>query len=272
MGNPADTILLRLANGAGLRDVVFPASDTGRTRIRTLFGAVYQLPYAVIHDITAVDVAPPECARPMFPVVRRTGNWTQTMPGHMRTDVDITGSDGAAPRWIDIVADLSVTVVLAIDPGELASFRISDIGDFTTLDEFAAKFRYLDLDAFMRENGLTTVEDLRRAFHHLLAEVKLRPTPPFDPTDPASSRRLPLRIGVLIRDSIDLTAALRDVRQMAAAQGPVVDERHDRDFAEISAAIAPLVVFPAEAVTGSGFTKEQITAFFASQQVLAVFV
>ncbi|WP_433634277.1 hypothetical protein [Nocardia sp. CA-120079] len=221
--------------------------------------------------MTAVDVATFECARPIFPVVRRTGNWTQTMPGHIRTDVDIVGSDGAAPRWIDVVADLSVTVVLEIDPGELASFRIGEVGEFATLDEFKAKFRYLDLDAFMRENGMTTVDELRRAFHHLLAEAELAPAPVFDPADPASSRRLPLRIGVLIRDSIDLTAALREVRQMAAAQGPVVDERHDRDFAEITSAIAPLVIFPVEAIAGSGFTTEQVIAFFASQQVLAVF-
>ncbi|ATL67462.1 hypothetical protein [Nocardia terpenica] len=272
MSQLVDTTLLRLATTAGIHDLVFPASDTGRTRIRTLLSAVYQLPYAAVHDVTAVDVLDTACARPLFPLVRRTGNWTQTMPGHIRTDVDLVGSDGAAPHWIDITADLSATVVLEMDPGELASLRVGDLGDFATLDEFRAKFHYFDLDAFLRDHHLSTVDDLRRAFRYLLAEVRLKPAPAFDPTDPANTRRLPVRIAVLIRDAIDVTGALRDVRQVLGALDPVVDEHTDADFAEVVAPLAPAVVFPAAAVAGSGLTQDQLTAFFASQNVLAVFV
>lgn len=271
MGVQIDSILLRLADAAGVHDIVFPPGDTGRTRIRTLLSAVYQLPFAAIHDVTAVDVVAVDCAQPLFPIVRRTGNWTQTMPAHIRTDVDISGNDGAAPRWIDVAAELSATVVLEIDPGELESLRTEGIGDFATLDEFRAKFRYLDLDAFMREHRLTTVEDLRRAFRYLRTEVKLKPVPAFDPADPANTRRLAFRVGILIRDNIDLTGALRDVRELSAAHGPVVGERTDRDFAEVTSAIAPLVVFPETAVPSSGFTKEQIIAFFGRQRILTVF-
>ncbi|WP_225731773.1 MULTISPECIES: hypothetical protein [unclassified Nocardia] len=270
MAGLVDTVLLRLATASGVHDLVFPANDTGHTRIRTLFTSVYQLPFAVIHDVTAVDVAGIVCARPLYPVVRRTGNWTQTMPGHIRTDVDIVGSDGVAPQWVDVVADLAVTVVLEIDPGELDSLRIGDLGDFTTLDQFRAKFRYFDFDAFMREHRLATVDDLKRAFRYLLAEVKLKPAPAFDPGAATNSRRLPLRVGILIRDNADITAALRDVRQMMAGYGPVVDEHTDRDFAEIAAPIAPLVIFPAQSVP-DGPTQVQIATFFASQNVLAVF-
>ncbi|MFG1792625.1 hypothetical protein [Nocardia sp. NPDC049149] len=273
MGDPVDTALLRLANAAGVHDVVFPVSgDAGRSRIRTLLAAAYHLPHAVVHDITAVDVLAVECERPLYPIVRRTGNWTQTMPTHLRTDVDIVGSDGAAPRWIDVVAELSVTVLLEVDAGGLESLRSTEIRGFRTLDEFRQRFRYLDLDAFMRENRLTTVDDLRRAFRYLLTEAKLKPAPPFDPADPASSRRLPLRVGVLIRNDIAIADALREVRQMVAAQGPVVDERTDADFAETTAHLAPLVVFPAAKVADSGLTKEQISAFFADQHTLAVFL
>ncbi|MGV9675504.1 hypothetical protein ACWDSJ_09520 [Nocardia sp. NPDC003482] len=272
MGQAIDTVLLRLATASGIRDLVFPDSDTGRTRMRTLLAAVYELPDAVLHDVTGVEVLATECARPVYPVIRRTGNWTRTMPGHIRTDVDLVGSDGADPAWIDVVADLAATVVLEIDPGELESLRLGPIGDFATLDEFRAKFRYLDLDAYMRENGLTTVEDLRRAFRHLLAEVKVKPAPAFDPADPSASRRLTLRTGILIRESLDLTAALRDVRHLLAAQPAVMDEHHDGDFAETVSGTAFLVVFPASAVAGSGFTQDQITAFFAAERILAVFV
>lgn len=272
MGTAVDTILLRLADAVGVHDVVFPSADPGRTRIRTLISAVYALPYAAIRDVTAVDVRAVECAQPLFPIVRRTGNWTQTMPSHIRTDLDILGSDGTAPRWIDVVADLSVTVVLEIDPGELDTFRAAELENFTTLDEFRGRFRYLDLDAFMREHQLHTVDDLRRAYRYLLAEVKLKPAPAFDPADPSNTRRLALRVGILIRDTLAVTDALRDVRELSAAHGPVVDEHTDRDFAEATAAVAPLVVFPESSVAGSGFSKEQVVTFFAGRQILAVFV
>ncbi|MCM6771978.1 hypothetical protein NDR87_03205 [Nocardia sp. CDC159] len=272
MSQAVDAILLRLASAAGVRELVFPAADTGRTRMRTLISAVYQLPYAVIHDVTAVDVLTPACAEPLYPVIRRTGNWTQTMPTHIRTDVDIVGHDGTEPTWIDVVADLSATVVLEIDAGELDSFGIAPLGEFATLDEFRAKFRYIDLDAFMREHQLSTVDDLRRAFRYLLAEVRIAPPAAFDPTDPAASRRLKLRTGILIRETVDLTATLRDVRRLLAAQEPVVNEIRDGDFAEITSPIAPLVVFPTAAVSGGGPTQQQVIAFFAAQQILAVFV
>jgi hypothetical protein len=267
-----DATLLRLADPAVLKDLVFPADDAGHTRIRALFAEVLALPYAAVHDVLAVDVSNVECEVPLFPVRVVTGNWTQTLPANSRTEVQYEAVDGAALCWVEVTAELSVTAVLAIDPGDVESVQFSDLGAFATLDEFRAKFRYFDLDAFMAEHGLHTVEDLRRAFAYLRGEVKLRPVATFDPQDPANQRRYRFRLAVLVRDQVDVAAALRDVRTVLAAAERTVPYRRDvDDAAEARAPWAPLLVFSAAGVPPGGPTQDQLTQFFASQRVLAIF-
>lgn len=272
MSEFVDATLLRLADPAALKELVFPAGDAGHTRIRALFAEVFDLPYATVQDVLAVEVSAVRCEVPLFASSAIVGNWTRTLPSSCRTEVQYEASSGTASGWIDVTADLAVTVVLAIDPGEIESMSFGGIGDFATLDEFRAKFRYFDLDAFMAAHGLRTVEDLRRAFQYLRGEIRLSPVPAFDPADPANQRRYVLRLAVLVREEADAAAVLRDVRSILATAERTVSYRRDvDDTAEAHAPWAPLVVFPSTAVTGGGPTADQLTQFFASQRVLAIF-
>ncbi|MFE5923679.1 hypothetical protein [Streptomyces sp. NPDC056468] len=265
-----DATLVRLSDPAALRDLVFPAGDD--QRLRTLFAEVYDLPFAAIHDVADVQVLQTECQHPVFPARLLTGSWTQTLPDHRRTDVRYEGSEAAGPVWIDLDAELSVTLVLVVDPGEVESFRIAPLEEFGTLEDFRDRFRPFDLDAFMAEHGLRTAEDLRRAFRHLLGEVRLRPLPAFDPDDPAHRRRFPLRLAVLIRDTVDTTAALRDVRTLLhTAEHALAYRRQGPAHAEARAPLAPLLVFSSAGLPPGGPSREQLSAFFARQNVLAVF-
>jgi hypothetical protein len=261
-----DTSLVRLSTPDGLRALVFPETDTGRARIRTLLSAVYPLPDATVHTVVDVAVLELDCQRPSFATVRRTGNWLQVVPVATRTDFTM---DTAVeqPRWTDLLAELSVTVVVDADPGGLGSFELRDLPAFATLAEFQAAAPGLDLAAFMATHRLSTVDDLRAAFHYQGGTVRLAERPPFDPADPANRRVLPLPVAVLIRDAIDLVATLRDVRLLAERAG------YPRQVAGVdaTAAHAPLVVLPTAAVADSGLTAEQITEFLAGQHVLAVF-
>jgi hypothetical protein len=267
VGAFADSILVRLSTPDGLRDLVFAEGDPDRTRVRALFAEAYDLPFATVHDVVDVQVTGVECQRPVFPAVRRTGNWLQTIPAGSRTDFTVEGR-GAEPRWIDVVAELAVTVVLAVDPGGLASLTFRDLGGFASLEEFRAKFGYFDLDAFMAEHGLTTVDDLREAFRYQIGEVRLKPIPPFDPDDPAHRRVFRFALAVLVREDVDLTGTLRDVRLLTAGEAGYP---HQVDAAEARAAYAPLLVFPADTAGGGGPDQQRITDFFAGQRVLAVF-
>ena len=163
-----DKAMLSLNDPANLRELVAPAADPTHQRVRQLFATVYALPSATLHDVTRVDVLASEFQRPLFPPRRLTGTWTQTIPSHTRTDILYEGLDGLAPEWLDVLARLALTVVLEVDAGEVEEIRLADIGDFSTLAEFQAKFRFFDLDGFMAEHHITTVEELKAAYHYLL--------------------------------------------------------------------------------------------------------
>jgi hypothetical protein len=181
------------------------------------------------------------------------------------------GSDGLAPEWIDLSAMLSTTVVLQVDAGGIQSARVGDIGAFTTLAEFQAKFRYFDLNAFMAEHGITTVEQLKAAYQYMLAEITFKAPPPFNPNDPANTRRFEVHLAMLIRETLDLAAALRGAKlARAAIDQSLAYERHVQE-AEVRTAYAPIVIFPAAAVVGP-YTVDGLTKFFANENVLALFV
>lgn len=267
-----DAVMLRLSDPANLQELVAPAADATHHRIRALFAAAYALPFATLHDVLRVEVLATEFQRPLSPPRRLAGTWTQTIPSHARTDILYEGQDGLTPEWLDVTAQLAITVVLEVDAGEVESVQIRDLGGFSTLGEFKAKFRYFDLDAFMAEHRITTVEELQRAYRYLLGQIKLKDLPPFDPASPANQRRFVLNLAVLIRDGIDLSVCLRDVQLVREAAERSLAYRREAGEAEVRAPYAPVLVLPENAVAATGFTEAALAGFFASQDVLAVFL
>jgi len=271
MAGFVDATMVRLSDPAHLRDLVAPPGEAGQERIRRLLATVYALPDATIHQVTRVDVLTSEFQRPLFPARRLAGTWTQTTPSHTRTDVLYEGSDGLAAEWLDLAARLAVTLVLRVDPGEVESIRLAEPAEFSTLAEFEAQFRAFDLAAFMAEHGLSTVEDLKRAYRYLLGGIRLRDPGPFDPADPAHQRRFDLPLAIFIRDEIDLSACLRAVRlAREAGERALPYQRHTGD-GEVLGPFATLLVLPAAAVVADGFTEAELTAFFAAQDAVVVF-
>ena len=128
----------------------------------------------------SVDAVSSELERPVFVPERRTGTWTQTTPAHTLTDVVYESTNGMKPLWVDVVTRLSVTVLLSVDPGAIDNVTVESIDDFTTLAEFKAKLRYFDLDQYMAEHEISTVEELKEHAVHLLAEVRLKTPAAFD--------------------------------------------------------------------------------------------
>lgn len=268
----ADQVMVSLSDPVALRDLVAPATETGQQRIRRLFARVYSLPSAVLHDVLKVEVESTEFQRPLFPFRHTSGTWTQTQPDHRRTDVSYDMIDLRGPHWLDVSASLALTVVLEVDPGEIESIRSVDIESFATLAEFRARFRYFDLDAFLARHGISTVEELRRAYRYLLTEVTLRPSPEFDPADPANQRRFELRVAFLIRDAIDVTEALRSARLTGEIGDRVLPYRRSSGGLDATAPYGTVVVFPAAAVPDTGLSQPQLEQFFDAAGVLAVFV
>jgi hypothetical protein len=261
-----DALLVRLSTHEGLQDLIAPADDTGQLRLRALFAQVYDLPFAAVHSLRA-DVAGIGCQRPLFLTERRGGSWLQNVPTQHSGDFKLEGSHLRQPLWIDVFAELLVTAELLVDGGELASVRIADLGGFDTVEEFRALVPDIDVDAFFARHGISTVEELRQRFRFTDAAMRFAPAPSADPQN-LTSQQFPLTLALLIRDTIDLAAVLRDVQlvRLAAEQ---VGGYPVQPLAERRTANAHAVVFPA--VAGNGLDQEQVKDFLASQHVLASF-
>ena len=265
-----DTVMLDLSDPAALRNLVFPPGDAAR--VRQLLATAYALPAAVLHDVVAVEVLDVEFQWPLYPPQRWTGSWTQTMPSSLRTEVAYERADRRDPAWVDVAARLAVTAVLEVDAGAVESISITDLGEFTTLGEFRAKFAFFDLDAFLQEEGITTVEQLRAAYRYLLGRIQLRPMPAFDPASPAHQRRFDLAVAVLVRDEVDLAGCLRAARLARDTAEQALAWRRETNLATVRTPYAPVRVLPAGSLAEPGPSQQQVEQFFRRQDVPAIFV
>jgi len=267
-----DRLLLQLSDPAQLAALLLPiADDPLKTRIRTLFDSVYDLPFARLHDVNAVQVRQLEFERPLFPPRRTRQTRTQTVPSHAVTEVAGESTEGLSPAWLDIAAEVGLTLVLEVDPGEVETVLVREITGFNTLDEFRARFRFLDLNAFMAEHHISTFEELRDRFHYLLTQIRLRAPGLFDPADPANQHPFSLKVAILIRDALDLAGALRDAKLARTAAERALTFQREVGPAEVRTPYAPLVIFP-EAALAAPFTADNVRAFFARERILALFV
>ncbi|WP_460060553.1 hypothetical protein [Streptomyces sp. YKOK-I1] len=272
MSEFVDQQMVRLSDPSHLASLVDPPGDTQHGRVRALLNAVYAMEFATIHGVSEMKVRQTEFQRPVFPPRRTAGTWFQSVPPYTRTDVALERHDPTAPVWVDLAAELGLTLLLDIDVGGVQSFLTREITDFASLDDFRSRFRFIDLDAFMAEHGITTVEELREAFHYLITEVRLRFPGPFDPNDPANSHRYDLKLAILIRDTVDVAAALRDAKLARTAMERAIVPQPRSDETEVRTPYAPVVVFPVSAVPGPPLTQDVLESFFASEGVLTLFV
>lgn len=271
MSSFTDGLMLRLNAPGGLPGLLLPADATGLARVRQLAATLYGLPAATVHEVSRLEVAEAEYQWPLFRPRLLSGSWIRTAPAHERTEVLYEGREAAAPpEWVDLRLRLSATLVLELDRGAIESVVLNDIGDYHTLAEFQAKFRYFDLDGYLARHHIETVDELRRTYRHLLGEIRLAAPPPFDPADPANRRRVPLELAVLVRESVDLTEALRAARLVRDLAERGLPGRREPDGLESRCRLAPVLVLPAAAVAASGIAEAELLAFFAAQDVLAV--
>jgi len=266
-----DETLVALSDPAALQALLDPPGDPSHARVRSLLGAVYELPHARLHEIRKVELRGVEFAQPVFAPRGKHGTWTQTTPQYIRTDTTAREVDPLQPVWVDVTARLAVTVVLEIDLGVVEAIGVQELEEFDTLEEFRAQFRYIDLDAFMAARGLTTVEELRAHARYLLAEVKLAAAGPFDPADPANTHRYDLNVALSLRDTLDVAAALRSSKLVRVALEHAVTFVRETATAEVRTPYASVLVFPATALTDAPFGEEQLRRLFQTERILILF-
>lgn len=271
MSGFVDEQMVRLRDPAQLVALIDPPGDAGHARVRALLAAMYTMDFATVRGVSDVHVRRTEFQRPVVAPRRTTGNWFQTTPAFTRTELTLEWDEPLSPVWVDLSAEIDLSLLLEIDGGEVESIVTREITGVTSLEDFRSRFRFLDLEAFMREHGITTVEELREAAHYLLTEVRLRALGPFDPDDPANRHRYELRLAMLIRDTLDVASTLRDAKlARAAVESAVLTGKPDE--AEIRTPYAPVVLVPAAAAPGGPLSTSALESFFAAEGVLALFV
>ncbi len=272
MSQLLDQLLLQFSDPAQLTGLLTPAGDPGQLLLRTLIGAVYDLPFATLHSVQTVKVRTITRQVPFVQQGSLRGSWQQTIPSYTHTDLLLEQQQSVMPLWVDLLVTLDLTLLLEVDPGAVESILTHDLADFTTLDEFRNQFRFIDLDAFMTQHNITTVEELKEAYHYLITEIKLRTPPAFDPNDLANQVRFSLEVAILLRDTLDVTEALRAAKwlQQVVDQGRAY--RRELSNADVRSTLAPLLIFPAAALNGLPFTANALQTFFAAEHVLSLFV
>jgi len=264
-----DRALRELSDPAALRALF--AGEPGDTRVRTMLAAAYDLSAARIDQISDVQVRSVGLERPLFPVGRQDGAWSQLVPSYTRTELTLSVPAPADPLWIDLLARIDVTVVTEVDPSGAEAVLSKGFDSFTTLDEFRARFAFFDLDAFLAEHHISTVEELRDAFDYVVTEIQLRKPTRFDPSDPANTHTLPVTLAAVIVDPFDLTAGLRATRLVREAAKGLTGPAPPGLPIEVSEAYATAVVAAADGLPG-GLTAAQAEQFYGKEGVVSLFV
>ncbi len=228
-----DQILLRLSDQAQLIQLLSPTVDTTHTRLLTLLNTMYDLQFAVIHEVRNITVSQVEFQRLLLTTHEQRGTWTQSSPNHMRTDVIYEGSDKLEPLWLDIAATVDLKLLMEVDRGEVQSIQTQQLNQVT---------------------------------------IQGKKPPAFDPNDPANLYNYTLNVAILIRDTIDVAATLHDVKLASTVTQRIVSYSKEVDVAEVLAPYASIVIFPQAALTGLPWQPVTLQNFFALEGVLAVFM
>jgi hypothetical protein len=115
-----------------------------------------------------------------------------------------------------------------------------------------------------------TVEDLSGAYQDLVAEIRLRAPPVFDPADPANAYGVDISVAVLILDSLDLVAALRAAKELRAATSHLLSPARPSVLGEANAPYAVAVVLPKPGAASDPTTGD-VRKLFAREDVLSLF-
>ncbi|MEU4477948.1 hypothetical protein AB0F68_07790 [Micromonospora sp. NPDC023966] len=260
---------MQLADPAQLQALIAPPAAIPVADLTMLLGSVYDLGHVRIDRITGLTVTGVETQVPFHPVQRHRGSWTRNQPAYLTTDVMVDTRNGADPVWVDLLARIVVHTVTEVDPGGIESALSRGLDDFTTLDEFRAQFRFIDLDAFLARHRLSTVDDLREAYEYLRTEVRFRAAGPFDPSDPANAHDIEADLAVLIRADLELTAAMRSAVTVRSIAGQTRTGPKDALLGRPVAPLAVAVVVDGSALRGA-VTAAAVRTLFARGQVLSL--
>ncbi|MBO3084860.1 hypothetical protein [Cellulomonas fengjieae] len=266
----ADHVLAQLHDPAAMTALLTGAPAATYPRLVRLVDEVYETEGVELDRITGATVLSVRPEHRLTAADRVALTWTQAQPSHLTADLRGLVERVGAEVWADLYVTVLLDVVAALDPGGVESAVTRAIDDVTSLADFRSRFRYLDLDDFLARRRISTVEQLRASAEYVLAEVRLRPAPPFDPADPANARTITLDVALAVLDDRDLVGGLRAARRLRAAGAAGPPGRADPTLGRPVRPFAVAVVLPATAPAGQP-DDTAVDSLYASAGVLPLF-
>lgn len=268
MAGFVDRALLQLHDPAALRRLLTNNQPGPYDRLRRLVTAVFENESATVDQVLDASVL---STAPMvgIPLKHRVqGTLTTTQPAYARSELcgDLQRTDGP---WAHLMARLVLRVAIAVDGAAIDSVIISSIDDITDLNDFASRFRYLDLPAFLAAHRIETVEQLREAAQYLLAEIRLKQPPAFDPNDPANAYDVRIDLALTVMEELDLSAGLIAAQQLVSAGAGRSPGPSNEVLGTARNAFAVATVFPR--LQGGQVSVGAVDALFAKAGVLPLF-
>lgn len=265
-----DRALLQLHEIAALEGLLKRSATGPYPHLERLITAVFDesaVSIDRVDDVTVLSVEP-VVRIPATTAIRGTLTTSQPIYAQSEVRAELTAQNGP---WAHLIARALLRVVIEADAGGIESLVMSSIDNITDLADFASRFRYIDLPAFLGAHKITTVEQLRESAQYLLAEIRLAQPPPFDPGDPSNSYAVELDVAFAICGELDLAAGLVAARQLIAAGISRAPGPRNDVLGVARNAFAVAVIFPQMPGGGQQPTAAQVDALFAAAEVLPLF-
>jgi hypothetical protein len=269
MAGFVDRALLQLHEAAALEGLLRGSAPAPYPHLKRLIAAVFDDGPASVDRIDDVSVLSidPFVQIPATTAIR--GTLTTSQPTYAQSEVrgELIAHYGPSAH---LIARVLLRVVVETDAGGIESVVMSSIDNVTDLDDFASRFRYIDLPAFLSAHKITTVEQLRESAQYLLAEIRLARPPAFDPDDPANSYAVEVDIAFAICGELDLAAGLAAGRELAAAGVSRAPGPRNDVLGVAGRPFAVAVIFP-RSQGQSGPSTAQVDALFGAAGILPLF-
>lgn len=266
-----DRALVQLHQAAALTTLIKGPGAAPYPQLGRLPAAVFDRPGAEIDHVRDASVLEVEPVVPVPGRDRVSGTWTATQPapglGDLRGEI-LREGDGP---WAHLMAQVRLDVVVSTDGSGVEAVTMKTLEDIVDFADFESRFRYIDLPAYLAEHRITTVEELREAGPHLLAEIRLHQPPPFDPNDPANSYAVLLDLAVVVMDDLDLGGGLMQARRLWQAGSSQPPGPRSAVLGETVRPFAVAVVFPETALVAGQPSKAVIDGLYAACHVLPLF-
>jgi len=227
-----DGLLLQLSDIKQLTQLLAPADDTNYTRLRTLLQTMYDLRSITIRSVQVINVVKVESQRLLLTTHQTSGMWRQATPDHSRTDVTYEGSDKLEPIWLDICAEVKLTL----------SMEVEDGGKIKSIDT--------------------------RQLEHVM--IQLQPLGPQDPVN-IQSYTLNLAVFIR-DVPLDVAATLRSAKLARAIMERVTSYQKQLNGVEVLTPYALIVIFPQSVLDSLPFTRDALVTFFAQEKVMVLFM